>query len=464
MLDLYNEINVPPDELYELSQKLINGIYSNDNPFLYGERITANDVGEIMKYQKKEAQKPHNIKVRNTEIILSVLSGQENISQTEMSDIIGLSKTSISKSFSELMEKGVIKSAGVGKSSNEGGKKPVLYSLNPEFCYFIIISMGYANHVSCSLLNFIGERLAYKRYEKKNISYEESIENAASQVLDVIEQYNLSLEKLGGIVISFDGVVDTINGVIMVSARHKWGHGLMACNDLANKLPFETHISINNSSVLSCNAEKAFLENQKGNILVVTWDDRTLGCGLLCNGKMASNSGGVIGGFAHIVVDSTSSVVCSCGVNGCLMSTLSKRSILMYIEDTWEKYPHSIISKKYRDGAFSIEDIFMYAKDGDEYADKILDYVAHKFSILIYNAFSLNAAEKVILQGAFALSGNLFIEKLRKQVLDYNNLRIYEDIAVCYSNYAKDGTAESIDSFYKGATMYLSDKLLDKIV
>ena len=77
-----------------------------------------------MKYQKKEAQKPRDLKVQNTENILSVLRGYDSISQSEMSEITGLSKTSISKAFSELIEKGVVKSAGVGKSTNEGGKNP----------------------------------------------------------------------------------------------------------------------------------------------------------------------------------------------------------------------------------------------------------------------------------------------------------------------------------------------------
>lgn len=41
MDDLNNEINVPPEELYVLAEKLIDGIYQSDDPFLYGERIAA---------------------------------------------------------------------------------------------------------------------------------------------------------------------------------------------------------------------------------------------------------------------------------------------------------------------------------------------------------------------------------------------------------------------------------------
>ena len=153
--------------------------------------------------------------------------------------------------------------------------------------------MGYANHVSCSVLDFCGDRISHNRYEERNISYEVSINKAAEQIQEEIAKNGLSLDKLGGIMISFDGVVDTIKGIIMVSARHKWERGLEACKDLAEKLPFEAKISINNSSVLSCSAERAFLDNLKGNIIIISWDDRTLGCGLLCDGKMASNSGGI---------------------------------------------------------------------------------------------------------------------------------------------------------------------------
>lgn len=41
MADLHNEINVPVEELYTLADKLIDGIFSTDDPFLYGERIVA---------------------------------------------------------------------------------------------------------------------------------------------------------------------------------------------------------------------------------------------------------------------------------------------------------------------------------------------------------------------------------------------------------------------------------------
>ena len=41
MLDLHHEIKVSPSELYILANKLIDGIYRSDDPFLYGERIAA---------------------------------------------------------------------------------------------------------------------------------------------------------------------------------------------------------------------------------------------------------------------------------------------------------------------------------------------------------------------------------------------------------------------------------------
>lgn len=409
-----------------------------------------------------DGQKPRDVKEYNGNLILSIFRGCDSISVTEMADQTSLSKTTISKIFSRLSMSRVIIPVGRGNSTVEGGKRPTLFALNPDYCYGIVLSVGFADHVSCTIADFTGKSIVNQSQPTTaETSYYEVLRISADLILKSVASVGIPYECICGIAISFDGIVDTVQGIILNAACRNWEGPLHICEDLSSALPFQTDVIVDNACSFAGYAELAFHDLLPGNKMVITWDtNQTLGCTMLAGRQLVINSEGITGGFGHVLIDTASSIPCRCGVKGCLQSVLSKEATREYMSRTWKKYPYSPLTEKFRTNQFEMVDIFRFARDEEPFALDMMSHIVRYFSILIYNVFSLHSAQKIILQGMFALSGNLFLDQLKDGLLNFNRLHIFKDIDIVYSRYVDDQLKTGVSPYTKGASMYLSDRRL----
>lgn len=410
-------------------------------------------------YVLPDGKKPRNVKNYNSSLVISLLRSEEPISITTMAEMTSLSKTTISKIYMHLADEKAIIPVGRGSSTVEGGKRPVLYTLNPDYSYGLLLSLGFADHISCTVFDYTGANIAYKRVETDGEEpYEAVMQKVYDLVTAMLVQTKIPQEKICGAVVSFDGIVDTINGVILSSANRNWKGTRDVRADLISRFPFLSSVLVDNACCFSGYAELASPDALPGNKMVITWNaDRTLGCSMIAGRQLVVNNEGITGGFGHVLIDTASQIQCRCGLKGCLQSVLSYEAACDYIERVYTQYPDSIITKKYLNGTYSMEDVFLYAGE-DEFASVLLDFIVNYFAILLYNVFSLHSAQKVILQGMFGLSGDIFLKRLKKRVLNFNNLHLYRELDIRYSPYNAGGVYDGINPYTKGASMRLFDQ------
>ena len=80
---------------------------------------------------RAKSRKPKNIKIHNEKLVISFLRGKEYTTAAEISRQLNLSITTIAKILATLQKNKVVNAIGKGHSTNEGGKKPELFALNP---------------------------------------------------------------------------------------------------------------------------------------------------------------------------------------------------------------------------------------------------------------------------------------------------------------------------------------------
>ena len=90
----------------------------------------------------KVGGKPKNLKQNNSRAVFELLRRGENMTVADIAERIRLSKTTVKKIFDALLADRLISMSGKGDSTDEGGKKPELYCLNPEFGYTIAIHVA----------------------------------------------------------------------------------------------------------------------------------------------------------------------------------------------------------------------------------------------------------------------------------------------------------------------------------
>ena len=102
--------------------------------------------GKAFRDARSESSKPRNIKYNNQKLVMSLFRWAGKLSVSEISEQVGLSKTTIKKIIGDLMKKNMLLSAGKGESTEEGGKKPELFIFNPTFRYIVLVNIP---HYSC---------------------------------------------------------------------------------------------------------------------------------------------------------------------------------------------------------------------------------------------------------------------------------------------------------------------------
>ena len=77
------------------------------------------------------------MKRENLRLIMSAILEKESVSRIELSEIIGLSPSTVSSLTSELMEKGWIEESGIAVST--GGRKRTELSINKNKGYIAVL-------------------------------------------------------------------------------------------------------------------------------------------------------------------------------------------------------------------------------------------------------------------------------------------------------------------------------------
>ena len=114
------------------------------------QEMTVMEKPFVMPDQK--SSKPRNIKYNNQKLVMSLFRWAGKLSVSEISEQVGLSKTTIKKIIGDLMKKNMLLSAGKGESTEEGGKKPELFIFNPTFRYIVLVNIP-ITHVRVSILD-----------------------------------------------------------------------------------------------------------------------------------------------------------------------------------------------------------------------------------------------------------------------------------------------------------------------
>ena len=108
-----------------------------------------------------------------------------------------------------------------------------------------------------------------------------------------------------------------------------------------------------------------------------------------------------------------------------------------------------------------MQDVFTLSSGRDAFALDCLSHISRYFAILIHNIFNLYSVQEVVLQGMFARSGDVFLEQMRQQLETFNQLSIYREIRVCYSQYSFHQALDDVNPYHKGANMILSDLFIN---
>lgn len=364
--------------------------------------------------------KPKLIRKINRNIILKFIRAEQVITKSRLYELTNLSKQTINNIVSSLIKKGLVIEAGYGKSTDEGGKKPLLVKFNPN-AYYLVGAMIGLNRIKCGITNLNGEILIEKNIKtQRKSSPENMIKRLIKLVNTIINKSNINRNKLLGIGIGMPGVVNFDTGVVnILPLFYKWEK--VPLRKILEK-EFKMPIIIDNENRMRAVGEKWFgiAKGIKNFITIITGDG--IGVGVVINNEVVRGRNFICGEIGHMKLN-VEEPECVCGSRGCFETLINISSINQSVKEITSKdnYESSPLFKIYKkNNRISFHELFDNFNKGDKLAGFIVEKMIFWFGMGLSNLVCAYDPEIIIIHGEYLSLNDIFFEKLKEVV--YRNV------------------------------------------
>lgn len=343
------------------------------------------------------------IKRINISNIIEILKTQGLKSRADLAVLTGLTPASITKLTKKLIDLDILIESGIGVIS--GGRPPILLDINPDAGYILGVTLS-PNKIKGILTDINGTILFKEIIPLENRDKEHILNNLFTLISNLVDRVNK--EKILGIGIALNGMVDYVNGISIFSPHYKWRN--FDLREIVEKKFSLPTIIDNDVRAMALGEHKSGVGIDEHNFIVINIGEG-IGAGIILNNKLYRGEGYSAGEIGHITIEKNSIHPCSCGKFGCLEAIIGSKKILSYVNS--EK------GKPYINDP-SIEKICALALTGDIFSINILEEIAENLGYALSFLVNLLNPKVIIIVGEINNGGELFYKKLMSKVKKYS--------------------------------------------
>lgn len=224
----------------------------------------------------------------NTKRLLSMIYSQQPISRVAMARALHLNKSTVSALYNELDEQGYVQMVGAGDSTNVGGRKPVLITINGRHGYLLSFDIGF-NHLHIMANYFDGRVAFFRRIPTRG----ETIQQIISRIDTAIHEAADTLQTdqgLLGLCFSIHGIVD--QETIINSPFIDMGD-VDLVHDFTEK--YQVPVVLENEANLAAIYERDFGQHTDTQNILVVSIHKGIGAGIILDDRLYRGTGGMAG-------------------------------------------------------------------------------------------------------------------------------------------------------------------------
>lgn len=326
-----------------------------------------------------------DLKERSHKKVFSLIRAQGDVSGSMLAKQTEMQPSSLVYILRHLKDRGLITMSGYGSSTLKGGKRPLLWRVNPKFgCIMGLDVMRHA--IRAVVVNLAGEILLKVEKEFNPGNPDKTISRINKTIAEVISEAGLKNGKLLYISIAIPGVVNPVTHHVIHSVALD-----IFDYDLKSRIAreFDIPTGIINDANAGAIGEQWFSKNGSivKNILYVIYNPMAggMGLGVVLNQKLYLGSNGIAGEFFSGV--SSLEVIISE-----LIKDFPKEKIMV---------PVSKISE------IHISDLYTYMKRGCGFSLLVLEELSRQVAHEICKINGLFDPEKIILGGDLSICEDL---------------------------------------------------------
>jgi glucokinase-like ROK family protein len=354
-------------------------------------------------------------KLQNIHSILKGLLQYGQISRIELANLTGLTTATITNLVNELINQGIAREIGIGKSASPRvGRPRMVLELIPAARYAIGVHIGIGEyHI------VITDLLANIKHTVSTLfeictDPEIVIQDMGDQINKLIEQSGIPLDAIIGIGVGASGLVNVETGVNVNAPNLCW-----------KDVPIRTWINqktglpvvVDNNVRLMCLAESMFGVGKHIHSMAFIYARIGVGAGLVVNDNLYRGMAAGAGEIGHSIVIPDGGELCRCGNHGCLETLVSEPAIIRLAHQIALAHPQGILAKELRNISLTpMEQIFSAARAGDPDVLKMLQERSRYFGIALANLINILNPELIILGGLLAYGEAFMLPEIQNTV------------------------------------------------
>lgn len=408
---------------------------------------------------KADASKPKNIKENNVRLILTRMYENKEMTSQGLSDVTGISKTTVNKLVSDLVRAGIILPIRKGSSTSEGGRKPEVYRFNENYKYIISTEL-HDDSAYCCIMNLNCEIIYnYMDEYQETYEFEETVEKLRENIRKGFAETGLHRSDVGAVTVSCSAIVDEEKGTIENTTIGSWEGTYPVRESLCDMFCEGTPIIVNNIARFSGYAELQKHPELKGERIatLLFWDD-TVGGSIVRNGQYENGANHMVGEIGHIVLDHGWNFKSLGNASTQFENLVNDKAILKYAYENGMQHKKSALYSAIKNRTLTLDDVFVAYRGGDEFAVDILDRSAYCIALVMHYIIMIYDPGYFILQGIYCKAGERFINTLYqmiKKLVPYCNT---DSLSIVHSGFKE----EYKSAFNVGACLYAVELLIKR--
>jgi len=346
---------------------------------------------------------------RHHKSILSLLYKGKPMSAPELAKRISVSLPTVFQLLNELITSGLVDARGTGAST--GGRKPLMYGLAEESLFVISCDMGRYS-AQMTLFNSHNQRVTPVRQVETHIDDADLVSKLHNTAQELINEYNIPLEKVVGFGIDMPGLVDANLGINYTIKER-------SLQNVRERLQekFTMYVYIDNDARMQAYGEYIFGKARDiRNAVVVNWS-WGVGMGMIMNGKLYGGSTGFAGELSHIQMAEEGDL-CICGKRGCLETVASANTILRLALEGLNTGKVTQLSAAFGENPEKLtpEDVILAARSGDEFSISLLNKVGLSLGKGLSVIIQLMNPEIIVLSGPLARANQFVLTPIQQAI------------------------------------------------
>lgn len=358
--------------------------------------------------------------------IIGDLYRMGELSKPEICRLTNMTTPTISRIIDELIEEGWVVDQGQGASI--GGKRPHIFSLNPDAAYIMGVDIG-RELVKIAIFNLRKEVIGAIQVFQSVLETHDNdtiLRDLKIKIEKSLIDLKIPRSKIKVAGFALPGLLDSDgNSFTYLNYEHT------NIRDILQNM-LNIPVFIDNDSTIMAMAEHSFGAAQGASHALCVNINECIGLGMILNGRPYTGFKGMAGEFGHIRI-SGPELLCYCGKAGCLETIASGRAIVKAAECAIQEGKATAITTLAKEHV-TFADVIHAANQDDIFAIELLQKAGEKVGEALSSLIHLFNPELIVIGGEITGANEIIISSVRQAIDKYTITRLKNQCEIKTSN------------------------------